>query len=289
METKLKTPPTSSVSIDWLSCTFKHDNPTPFHIVAAFDDFYPRKKITGLHGYDVGMRWEHGAMLFMHTQKPEMGVHLQMSGDPIAAMEYHGFDALFMLNRMLAGNGKFTRIDLALDLFDYDIHIPDYYAMLEERQYKGRTKGGSMIMDTVKGQTLYAGSWHSARFYRLYDKAKETKTDINWKRLELILKEKYALALQWEYSKNPSLEYLGKVMKGTVKTMTDFDNEVWKAILEGDTEKLSLPRSIPADTRKWLLTQVCPAIANYIMRHDDKDILDDMQNEITEILKLKWK
>jgi len=277
------------VSCDWMSATIAHENKAQLDFLKAFDDLFPRKMIKGLHGYNSGLRWDNGAMMFWHTDKPQMGVHLQLSGDALRSLDAHGYDAIFLMNRLMTAKAKFTRVDIALDVMDSGLDIAALYALFEAGEYNGRAQGATVISSTKGGITMYVGAWKSERFYRVYNKGIESGVGGDWIRVELILKDKYAKSFMAQFIGNPSLERLGAIMKGTVKAMAEMRDRTWIDIVDGATEKVSLPKDIPNNTRAWLLNQVCSAIANYIIANDDTGILDDMQHEITERLKSKWK
>lgn len=273
-------------SVDWISATIKNkDKAREFNFVAAFDDLGTRKAVTAIHGYDTAYRWSFGAMCLWHSQRPEMGVHFILSGSALRYLHDAGYDGLWLIRRFAMCWAKFTMIHLALDINDAQISPGAFYRLFMEKKYTGRSRVASVIENSFGGQTLYIGSWNSARFYRLYDKAAEQGLkDINWKRLELVLKQDYAQEFGYKFATQSDVDRAVSVFKGVVKSMADFNDVDWVEVLRGEVEKLSLPQHKERKTREWLLTQVVPAMARYIAETGDESLIDDFREEFEHAL-----
>ena len=177
-------------------------------------------------------------------------------------------------------------IHLALDINNAAIVPSEFYRLFMDKQFTGRAQTASIIENSFGGQTLYVGSWNSARFFRLYDKAAEQGFEgINWKRLELVLKQDYAQSFGYKFAGEGDIDRAVSVFKGVIKSMADFNNVDWVNVLMGKVEKLDLPQHKERKTREWLLTQVVPAMVRYIAETGDEALLDDFREEFEHRMK----
>lgn len=78
----------------------------------------------------------------------------------------------------------FTRIDLAIDLFNYNIQD---YNIIDI----GNRKKAYFYSRTNELETFYSGSNKSSKYIRIYNKAREQKLDMDWWRFELQLRDVY--------------------------------------------------------------------------------------------------
>lgn len=275
----------TNFSIDWLSATVKHrTNVRAYNFLSAFDEVSARRECKPMHGYNAGYRWDFGAIMLWHTEKPAMGVHFILSAQCLAKLHEHQLDAMFLLQRFVNSYAKITMIHLALDIYNSNLRPQDVYAQIKQREYTGRARNASLIENLFGGATCYVGSWNSDRFYRLYDKAAEQSIEgVNWKRLELVLKGDYAHEFGYKFTNGGTLENANEVYRGTIKAMSDIQNDEWKQILSGKANTLSLPKFKVRKTREWLLTQVVPAMARYVIESGDDKLINDFAAEFDAV------
>jgi len=272
---------TTGFSVDWISATIKqNERAKEFNFLAAFDMISKRSPAKPLHGYDSAYRWQFGALMLWHSIKPEMGVHFILSGQALRALHENQFDAMFLLTRFVACSAKLTMIHLALDIMDSTLKPVDIYRQFMDRNFTGRAQNASVIENSFGGQTCYVGSWNSERFFRLYDKAAEQGIEnMNWKRLELVLKGEYAQAFTYKFAAEHSIERALELFRGAIGAMAEFNNADWIEALRGEKTSLALPKYKERKTREWLLTQVVPAMARYVIETGDETILNDFAAE----------
>jgi len=270
-----------SFAVDWLAFTIKRTSgQNAFNFVGAFDDISSRKEVHSMHGYNRAYRWQFGAMMLWHDTLETMGVHFILSGTALRVLHKEGFDGLWLIKKATASFAKFTMIHLAMDIVNGSFTPFMMNEMLEKKNYNGRAQGGSYITTIDGGKTCYVGSWNSARFYRFYDKALEQSIDnLNWKRLELVLKSEYAQEFGWRFAGEETTNKAIEIFRGTVKAMAMFNNNDFIKALEGEIDKLSLPKHKERKTREWLLTQVVPAMARYVLETGDENLLNDFATE----------
>lgn len=91
---------------------------------------------------------------------------------------------LRVLSSAIQDDWKPTRIDLAVDLFDSDVSVEQWY--YELFKVHGANRQRSLEYKRKKrGDSVYLGSRESDKFLRIYDKAKEQGLDNDWVRVEV--------------------------------------------------------------------------------------------------------
>lgn len=149
----------------------------------------------GMSGYTRSISILGGTGKIMwHPERVEMGVHVML---PAAALANLWADGIFedvrdFLSWVVERDGKFTRIDLAIDTDTVHIDVI-------ERACTDIVDGGHEQLVTrcrevevqkglrgSKGKTVYVGSRKSDRFVRFYDKAVEQGLEgVQWTRCEI--------------------------------------------------------------------------------------------------------
>jgi hypothetical protein len=274
-------------SVDWLAFTIKKTDRLPaFNFIAAFDDLGDRKEVKSMHGYNRAFRWAFGALMLWHDSKQHMGVHFILSGSCLRFLHEKGYDGMFLIQRATACFAKVTMIHFAMDVINGSFTPIQMYSLFMEKSYNGTAQTASIIQNSFGGQTCYVGSWQSQRFYRFYDKAAEQSIEgFNWKRIELVLKGDYAQEFAYKFASDANLNKAVEIFRGTVKKMANFNQNDWLAALEGQVDTLLLPKHKERKTREWLLAQVAPALARYVLETGDEQILSDFSNEFEGIYK----
>jgi hypothetical protein len=132
--------------------------------------------------------------IMWHPERVEMGVHVML---PAGALANIWADGLFenipdFLSWVVEREGKFTRIDLAIDTDR--VHMDTIEAACTDIVAGGQqtlvTRCQKVDLDKSlrgsKGKTVYVGSRNSDRFVRFYDKAVEQGLeDVVWTRCEI--------------------------------------------------------------------------------------------------------
>jgi len=269
-------------SIDWLAFTIKRTaGQNAFNFVACFDDLGTRREVRSMHGYNRAFRWDFGALMLWHDSKATMGVHFILSGTALRFLHEHGFDGMFLVHRATSSFAKVTMVHIAMDVINGAFTPEQMYDLFMAKQYNGTSQVASIIRNSYGGQTCYVGSWNSLRFYRFYDKAAEQGIEgFNWKRVELVLKGDYAQEFAYKFASEHELTNAVKIFKGIVRKMANFDNQDWLASLDGEVDTLSLPKHKERKTREWLLAQVAPAMARYILETGDEKLINDFAAEV---------
>ncbi|WP_181891402.1 replication initiation factor domain-containing protein [Bacillus altitudinis] len=204
------------------------------------------------------------ANIKLHSSKNHSSILVDMSGQACRQYEeymsrvdgwhWHGFIS-FILDRQ----GKITRIDLALDIFDDSTPsvkvLQDYIkrGQLSTRSHKFIEINSGRILDgKLTGFSLYIGS--SPQILRIYDKKQERKDNADelvnvekWVRWELELTESKAMQVAFHITAGKPLSIIIKgilsahyCFKTQPKKASDFQNKSklstmkwWKNFVDG--------------------------------------------------------
>lgn len=188
-------------------------------------------------------------------------------------------------------NCQITRIDLAIDdIGGLHYSVSDVRDILVSGSYSSKFRGWREINGFVNGKssgsTIYMGSPQSAIMLRIYDKQAEQNIkaekdnlpliDVPWVRWEMEFKKERAhkagLAIASgipvrEVAIGVLANYLRFVVNDDVRIDRCSTDLKWATFCNG-VRKMSLyvptpPRTID-DTKRWLLRQVSPSLANVI-------------------------
>jgi phage replication initiation protein len=132
-----------------------------------------------------------------------MGCHVEMSGQGCRQYESQFDDNPWpgLFQAALAANANFTRLDLAIDNVDGALNLERICDSLQNHDRQVRTrfgewrrilKGSFHEGEYVIGETIYLGSSKSHVMFRIYDKAQETRSNGEWIRFEIQLREERA-------------------------------------------------------------------------------------------------
>lgn len=284
--------------VDWAQATFKIVR-EPQKIIELIgldpDDFNDLDH--GLYGYSRQLRM--GNISVMYAGAPEMGIHVQMTGQGCREFETHSklnWKEFFL--KCFEYDANFTRLDIAIDDIAYDgdklyFTLPMLIRKLKDGEIRSRFKKGKYIT-TVRiedgqelGSTLYFGQQSSDIQIRFYEKNFERlaagkeldKKIIGWNRTEIQTRRERAnaLALYLVNEDVISETTVGEIAAGVLRNYISFcikDNDKNKARWKvckwwdnflGDVEKLKLTLIAPDKsverTMAWLNNSVAPSLA----------------------------
>jgi len=208
--------------VDWLSFSVPYDKGNFAWIVETLGERTDLDK--GFMGYSQSFVTDFGARVGYSPDKPENKIHVVLSGKSLAGLNGQ-LSIETLIESVIEIEGKFCRIDIALDDFDGLLDFETIWTKLENKEVGTRFKtysriqgkktkidnpddfsrieSGSLWKDTSRpmksGDTIYIGNRSSDVFCRIYDKIKETKSNrisVNgktyvlpfWNRLEFELK-----------------------------------------------------------------------------------------------------
>src|SRR5687768_14864440 len=160
-------------SIDWLSVTFK-SGVSDLELRKALSFGFPLKtwqQTQPRFGYAQAFTHPLGLLVMANYGRPEMGVHLALSGRALKSLAEGGQSATAMLTWSIKQGGKITRLDLAIDAFGIAINPITLAACPRVALEPGTARKWSSVESVDGGKTAYIGSRKSERFLRIYDKA----------------------------------------------------------------------------------------------------------------------
>lgn len=266
-----------NLSIDWLEVTqLKPTYPKILIDKLGLNVEDLKKLETGLNGYKDRFICQNSGAVFLENGTAEMGEHLTLSGS--ACRYYYNFiEDLTGMAYLLAHDPliNITRLDLALDVFDKKL----FSKCLEEYKkdnflckFKTTKHLETKKAGVTTGGTLYFGSRSSQVMIRIYDKGAEQKKEIDWTRIEIVIKKDYAKkALEESYSKG-GIKYLYFGLINNYLRFVDYKETnisrsptaSWWLDIVGTIEKLKLytpPLEKNIETIKsWLEEQVSASL-----------------------------
>jgi len=184
-----------------------------------------------------------------------------------------------VIQSLLGLGYKITRLDVAFDVFDsgYDAMS---IATLYEEEVGTRGKNTYSVISSGHGSTLYVGSRRSPKMVRVYDKGKESKTDLDWLRLEIEFKQYAAdqMAMQCYDDMTAAEIELQGILNCQHHPVLAAVNEYCKGGLVPN-----IKRPVPASDRAaWLIAQVLPAFKN-MFREEPINAVNVWTNFVAQI------
>ena len=244
----------------------------------------------GVNGYNQTWTLAHKIRIMKNNKNPVMGVHVLLSGFACREFEDLGYDWYSLFSSVLALGGKFSRIDVAIDMFKkyFSIRQLDKKLRAGEVTTKFRTVNYTQSYkvghgdDNDLGETLTLGKRGSNIHIQFYDKLKEReqagyKIDekINWwLRCELRFRKDLADQVAKEFVDQYELSnFIFSVLKNyidfkEVGTATRIERcKTWKnwQNFVGDVEKIQLAKkSVQSTIQKkdrYCIIQTAKSIA----------------------------
>ena len=300
--------PDLKVCVDWISVTFH--GVTEREVIEDIllldpDDFVEMDR--GMYGYPQSLRL--GDIIVLYGGRPEMGIHLSMTGAGCREYENIGkvpWKTLFEI--ILAVEGQFTRLDIALD---------DFYGYWTIEKVANKIRRGELVSKfksskrvekiqigngSSTGETVYFGSGSSLVTIRMYNKRLEQlcREDIDpqtipetWNRTEIQARKERAQSVAQLIANGYEV---GAIVKGILAYYLRFvvrpkngdsNKSRWKSaqwwerfLADVEPIRLTQPCEMEATIERrlaWMQRQVAPSMAAIIKAFD---------GEMTEIYKL---
>jgi len=259
-------------SIDWIHVTEQYET---YALPSSFVCQPMGLKITPAtprYGYTAGWVNAYGAHIMRNMNRPDMGVHVSYSAATLNKYREAGVDALEILRWHVDRFAVVTRLDLAFDMRNSQLSIDSLKAELTGGEATMTAKTWNHIQGSDGGQTLYIGSRSSETFLRIYDKGIESKQGGDWVRVEIELKgskSEYAAHTMVTEPKVSAYRWAQSWLKGYVS----FKHPVMTALCNEPGIRMEKANKPDKDTERWLLEQVAPAMARYMAKTSDYNLL----------------
>lgn len=276
-------------SIDWLAFT------QPLTLLPSPSLYAPVARNSGNwyvdrphNGYKTAYRNQHGVLCQWNDERPEMRVHTQYSGETLTRCQDAGLSPMQIVQcHAIHDDWRLTRIDLAFDLYNSPVDIEGLYKEITKGNIKMSTTKANLLKGADGGQTLYIGSRQSDKFIRIYDKAVEQSLPGNWIRIELEIKGETAR----EIGKRLPL-LVGAQLSGIAKellwNMVQFKDKTYQHLCSEKTPiDFTISHKKSDNLKSWLADQVAPAIADYLLKGGDNDIIDQLTVLVSAAIRRK--
>lgn len=270
-----------SFAFDWIRVTTK--NHTPMDMVDKFAwglDFEQWKGTKPKSGYTHALLHPWGHSIFWHIDRKDMGVNIMFTGRACNELYENRVDVIALIKWFVENKFNFTRLDLALDVRNVKIDIVG----LLDCEHTGSINNDPVLIQKGPkargGATLYAGSWTSDKFMRIYDKAKERGlSDVLWTRIEVELGGRTATKIAKIMSEMTESE-CGQMTQRVIKGLYNPEDEVFQSALDGTPQRVSSTKNESHNTYEWLMTVVSKTLARTIVELPHRDVMQSFEKEV---------
>lgn len=270
-----------SFTIDYIAITFDEYNGLRFARKLGYKGWASDVEGTKPRGYSHCRHLETGALIAWHSDRKDMGVHVQLSGETLRYYSTLGVDWKQLLTWAKKDKGRTSRVDCALDLHNSGLKLADFTKNnLKPYVGKGRTPQFLPVGTQEDGWTVYVGARTSDKFLRIYDwSAKHDKDGGDYIRIELEAKGEVAHAIGWEFPEQETSLCI-EMAQTLIRGVADFDLENWNIALDSREVALSIPKGNDKDTIGWLLKVCVPSLAKAIARNPKIDVITEFWNAL---------
>lgn len=278
--------------IDWIAFTCDYDADLKSIIPAINHRLQWEYRGQGMNGYRQKWIADNGAMCMKHG-RPDMGSHVILSGSVLEEYRAMNITDKRVLQYIGRQGAHFSRIDVAIDVWDGVIKPATILAAYRTGAAKMPIKSASVIEgvkriddDTMPGITAYFGSRESQRMLRVYDKGVQLGTSENLIRFELELKAERARDVAKKIQDENS--DTRRVINGELLAFVAWRNKKWlELVSDTQGEILKIERKLPK-TLDWLLNTCAMSLAKYHIENPHDDALELFDRTVkAEIERLK--
>lgn len=275
-----------SFTVDWIAATFEDYGGFKFAKKLGYLGWATDVPSVPARGYNRCREMDTGVRISTHTERREMGVHVQLSGAALRWYQEKSLSWKTILEWVKACGGRVSRIDLAIDIVDSGLKMSEFTeGKLLPYKGKGRTPSYVPMGTESRGMSVYIGSRSSEKFLRIYDKAKELGDYVgDYKRVELECKGTVAHACGFQFAEIPESECV-EMARTLIRGTADFSLPQWQAALYGRDVYLSQPQGKARDTMGWLLKSAAPALAKEILKRPKHAILEEFLSVVERHIK----
>lgn len=219
--------------------------------------------IKAKNGYNVAYRFDCGAEIMINDHRHDMGIHIIMSGETLRNIQdKYSLDGFDIINWYYSDYTNYTRIDLALDAFNFNATAEHFNNLVVNKKCSNKRASKLFIKNhNGKGDTLYIGSLKKRkRLLRIYDKGKQTGEHDDWLRFEIQMSSGYGNVAYRHLSNK--MEAKTEAIQEVIKSWADFpDDSLWREIFTCENVSLDSPMTSDTATETWLLETVAKSLA----------------------------
>jgi len=223
-------------------------------------------------GYNRGLRMLAGAV-FWHSDRPEQGIGVQLSGEDLADMRRVGLDEIELLHFITSIGGHCTTVHACINVHDAGADVADLIAEHAAGQLRTSARNIGVYSSKTKvkgkwqtGDTVYVGSAKSERQIRVYNKAAERGIDGDWVRLEIVWRGPYAKAAHAAMERDG----VAPVVRTAIGDQLGSSASWYALAISGEVAPaFVIPRKESARLR-WLKSVVAPALRSEIAAEKER-------------------
>lgn len=261
--------------LDYLTVSFYYCDKPEQAINPVYEQFRVGEEIKPFPHYDRAWVLKCGGQLHL-SENERQGGRLELKGQDLAQLRDSGISDDYLLRIIAESETKrrTTRIDYAFNVKNAGSvrHTVNHWRAKKIKTTFKKPPKGWVDFGTRKGQTVYFGSQHAAKFVRVYDKGTEMGLlNEALLRVELQVRDEYAQAMVTDAFKG-SIASAGRTH---LRDCLDFPQlRWWQEMLEGDNvEKTKIGRKM-SDWQKWMSGQVFDSILKHVKNVDDGEFLE---------------
>lgn len=273
-------------SLDWLSFTAKGINDNAATRALSFGMAHKVwTDVNAVHGYKLARRHPFGHIVMSHPERPEMGVHVMMTGESMHKLYDTGYDVLSLIPWCQSQQARITRLDLAIDVREHPVDIIGLTKAPQIKGEEGSAKKWNLITGSDEGVTLYVGSRKSEKFMRVYNKAAQMGLEhVMWTRFELEIKQDTCRTIAAAIGGLPSGE-IPHYVKGLMRGLFNPANETYQQIMDAPAIHVGSTKDASDSTLKWLYDSVAKTLAKQMQLHSDEDVFEQFLRSVHANLK----
>lgn len=248
--------PKVSISIDWISCTFKDRSKLSYPPELTRE----RVECKPFNGYNLAARYSDGRVELAHANRPEMGTHVVLSG---ATLKEINISPQVFLQHVVEHGAEITRLDIAIDCYECGLRPEQATEEIKNDRIRTLARKFPLWFDPKeKGYTQYIGKKSSTAFVRIYNKAAEMGADGDWTRVECSFGSTRAMDAAQACLR-------GEDYRALVRGFVDFTEwREWQEIMSVPPVQTNAPRTL-SNTKRWLLSSAAPSLARELYLDGD--------------------
>lgn len=249
-------------------------------------------KTMGMQGYSQTFNLLY-ATAHVNPKRRDMGIGVRMTGQNLSAYRDLGGTESRLFEFLRGARGKASRIDIAFDLFGYNIDLQRIYADWKRGKVKCRARTVRPLTEGTREKhggiteatTLYFGSRTSEVMIRAYDKGKEQRTDIDWTRIEIEVKGNKAIAVC-------DATYLMGVERVGKQLLREYFQQVpyafWRELTIGESEPLTPVGRKATEREIWLSEVIFPLIRHEMQAEWDGCVETGITAQVEMLVREHW-
>jgi len=273
-------------ALDWLSFTAKGITDQAASKALSFG--MPHKAwtdVNAVHGYKLARQHPFGHIVMSHPGRPEMGVHVMMTGQAMHKLNEGGYDTISLVPWCIEQDARITRLDLAIDVHEEPVDIIGLTRCKQVKGEEGSAKKWNLITGSDNGVTLYIGSRKSEKFMRIYNKAAEMSLEgVMWSRFELEIKQDTCRTIAAAIVTLPR-EDLAQYVKGLMKGLFNPVDPFYQQIMNVPSVQVGSTKDPSDNTLKWLYDSVAKTLAKQMQLHSDENVFEEFVRSVHANLK----